>query len=125
MCKEMPVIPADRVVDKKRIINKKWRAEEEERHSGLLTKKGKDTFQTNLILTNLVRTNVVWTNIIWTNLVWTNLVRTNLVRTNLVRTNLVWTNLVWTNLVWTNLIRTNFSLPQGTLFSLLSPVLSG
>jgi hypothetical protein len=34
MCKEMPVIPVDRVVDKKRIIGKKWRAEEEERHEG-------------------------------------------------------------------------------------------
>jgi hypothetical protein len=27
------------VVDKKRIIGKKWRAEEEERHKGMLTKK--------------------------------------------------------------------------------------
>jgi hypothetical protein len=36
MCKEMPV---DRVVDKKRIICKKWRAEEEERHKGSLTHK--------------------------------------------------------------------------------------
>jgi hypothetical protein len=33
MCKEMPIIPLDRLVDKKRII-KKWRAEEEERHKG-------------------------------------------------------------------------------------------
>jgi hypothetical protein len=33
MCKEMPVIPVDRVVDKKRIIGKR-RAEEEERHKG-------------------------------------------------------------------------------------------
>jgi hypothetical protein len=32
MCKEMLVIPVDRVVDKKRIIGKKWRAKEEERH---------------------------------------------------------------------------------------------
>jgi hypothetical protein len=29
---EFPVIPVNRVVDKKRIIRKKWRAEEEERH---------------------------------------------------------------------------------------------
>jgi hypothetical protein len=31
MCKEMPVIPVDRVVDRKRIIrnNGEWRAEEE------------------------------------------------------------------------------------------------
>jgi hypothetical protein len=36
MCKEMPVIP---VVDPKRIIIKKWKAEEEERHKCLLTKK--------------------------------------------------------------------------------------
>jgi hypothetical protein len=32
MCKELLVIPVDRVVDKKRIRRKKWRAEEEERH---------------------------------------------------------------------------------------------
>jgi hypothetical protein len=38
MCKEMPVIPVNRVVDNKRIIRKKWRAEkEEERHKGPLT----------------------------------------------------------------------------------------
>jgi hypothetical protein len=30
----MLVIPVNRVVDKKRIIGKKWRAEEEERHKG-------------------------------------------------------------------------------------------
>jgi hypothetical protein len=36
MCKEMPVISVNRVVDPKRIIRKKWRAEEEERHKGLL-----------------------------------------------------------------------------------------
>jgi hypothetical protein len=39
MCKEMPVIPVDKVVDPKRIFGKKWRAEEEERHKGLLTPK--------------------------------------------------------------------------------------
>jgi hypothetical protein len=38
MCKEIPVIPDNRVVDKKRLI-KKWRAEEEERHKGSLTQK--------------------------------------------------------------------------------------
>jgi hypothetical protein len=38
MCKEMPLIPGDRVVDKRRMIGKKWRAEEEEeRHKGPLT----------------------------------------------------------------------------------------
>jgi hypothetical protein len=39
MCKEMPVIPVNRVVDPKRIIcRKKWRAEEEEkRHKRSLT----------------------------------------------------------------------------------------
>jgi hypothetical protein len=37
MCKELPVIPVNKVVDPKRIIGKKWRAEEEERHKGLLT----------------------------------------------------------------------------------------
>jgi hypothetical protein len=36
MCKEMPVITVDRVVDKKRIIEKKLRAQEE-RHKGSLT----------------------------------------------------------------------------------------
>jgi hypothetical protein len=39
MCKEMPDIPVSRVVDTKRIIRKKWRAEEEERHKGPLTQK--------------------------------------------------------------------------------------
>jgi hypothetical protein len=39
MCKEMPVIPANKVVDPKKIIRKKWRAEEEERHKGSLTQK--------------------------------------------------------------------------------------
>jgi hypothetical protein len=29
---EMPVIPVNKVVDPKRIIGKKWRAEEEKRH---------------------------------------------------------------------------------------------
>jgi hypothetical protein len=37
MCKEMAVIPVNRVVGPKRIIGKKWRAEEEEeRHKGSL-----------------------------------------------------------------------------------------
>jgi hypothetical protein len=35
MCKEMPVIPVNRVVDKKRMIGK--RRVEEERHKGSLT----------------------------------------------------------------------------------------
>jgi hypothetical protein len=39
MCKEMPVIPVNKVVDPKRIIRKKWRAEEEGRHKGSLTQK--------------------------------------------------------------------------------------
>jgi hypothetical protein len=39
MCKEMPVIAVSRVVDPKRIIGKKWRAEEEERHKWPLTHK--------------------------------------------------------------------------------------
>jgi hypothetical protein len=39
MCKEMLVIPVDKVVDPKRIIGIKGRAEEEERHKGSLTKK--------------------------------------------------------------------------------------
>jgi hypothetical protein len=37
MCKEMPVILVNKVVDPKRIIRKRWRAKEEERHKGLLT----------------------------------------------------------------------------------------
>jgi hypothetical protein len=37
MCKEMPVIPVNKVVGTKRIIGKNWRAEEEERHKGSLT----------------------------------------------------------------------------------------
>jgi hypothetical protein len=40
----MPVITVDRVVDKKRIIGKKWKAEEEERHKGLLTPKNIEIF---------------------------------------------------------------------------------
>jgi hypothetical protein len=36
MCKEMPVIPVNRVEDKKQIIWKR-RAEEQERHTGWLT----------------------------------------------------------------------------------------
>jgi hypothetical protein len=39
MGKEMPLIPGDRVVGKRRMIGKKWRAEEEEeeeRHKGPL-----------------------------------------------------------------------------------------
>jgi hypothetical protein len=39
MCKELPVILVNKVVDPKRIIRKKWSAEEEERHKGLLTHK--------------------------------------------------------------------------------------
>jgi hypothetical protein len=35
----MPVIPVDKVVDPIRIIRKKWRTEEEERHKGSLTPK--------------------------------------------------------------------------------------
>jgi RNA recognition motif-containing protein len=39
MCKELPVIPVNKVVDLKRIIGKKWRAKEEERHKGSLSPK--------------------------------------------------------------------------------------
>jgi hypothetical protein len=39
-CKEMSVIPVNKVVDKKRIIVKR-KAEEEERHKGLLTPKNR------------------------------------------------------------------------------------
>jgi hypothetical protein len=37
MCNDIPFIPVNRVVNPKRIIGKKWRAKEEERHKGLLT----------------------------------------------------------------------------------------
>jgi hypothetical protein len=39
MCKEMSVIPIDRAVDQKIVIEKQWRAEKEKRHKGLLTPK--------------------------------------------------------------------------------------
>jgi hypothetical protein len=45
MCKELPVILVNKVVDRKRIIGKKWRAEEEERHKGSLTQKNKNKKQ--------------------------------------------------------------------------------
>jgi hypothetical protein len=37
MCKAMPVIPVNRVVDPKKNNLRKWRAEEEESHKGSLT----------------------------------------------------------------------------------------
>jgi hypothetical protein len=49
LCKVMPVIPVDSVVDKKNNL-KKWRAKEEERHKGLLihkTNKLKKKFNNN------------------------------------------------------------------------------
>jgi hypothetical protein len=39
MCKELLVIPVNKVVDPKRIIRTKWMAKVEERHKGSLTKK--------------------------------------------------------------------------------------
>jgi hypothetical protein len=39
MCKELPVILVNKVVDPKIIIGKKWMAKEEERHKGSLTPK--------------------------------------------------------------------------------------
>jgi hypothetical protein len=36
-CKEMPVIPVNKVVDKKSIIGKTYMAQEVERHKGFLT----------------------------------------------------------------------------------------
>jgi hypothetical protein len=50
MCKEMPVIPVNKVVDPKRIIGKKWRAEEEERHKGSLTQKNVSNLHTYFVL---------------------------------------------------------------------------
>jgi hypothetical protein len=37
MCKEVPVIPVNKVVGPKRIIGTKWRDKEEERRKGSLT----------------------------------------------------------------------------------------
>jgi hypothetical protein len=37
MCKELPVILVNKVVDPKRIFFKKWMAKEVERHKGSLT----------------------------------------------------------------------------------------
>jgi hypothetical protein len=45
MCKELPVIPVNKVVDQKEYLDK-WRVEEEERHKGTLTPK--NTFPGNL-----------------------------------------------------------------------------
>jgi hypothetical protein len=39
MCKQMPVIPVNRVVDKKKNNQKKWRPEDEELHKWSLTTK--------------------------------------------------------------------------------------
>jgi hypothetical protein len=44
VCKELRVIPVNKVVDPKRIIRKKWRDKEEERHKGSLTQKTKKNF---------------------------------------------------------------------------------
>jgi hypothetical protein len=53
MCKELPVIPVNKVVDPKRIIGKKWRAEEE-RHKGSRTrKKSTSKFPTVKVSTKL------------------------------------------------------------------------
>jgi hypothetical protein len=57
MCKEMPVIPVNKVVDPKRIIGKKWRAKEEERHKGSLTQKKNSTslayYKAGIVVVNL------------------------------------------------------------------------
>jgi hypothetical protein len=60
MCKELPVIPVNKVVDPRRIIRKKWKAKEEERHKGSLTppqkkKKLKVSFRCKLTLNTLNR----------------------------------------------------------------------
>jgi hypothetical protein len=52
MCKEMPVIPVNRVVDEKRIIERKWRAGTEERYKGSLTQKN---FVTRYSMTTVFR----------------------------------------------------------------------
>jgi hypothetical protein len=55
----LPVIPVNKVVDPKRIIGKKWRAEEEERHKGSLTKKKYSTLRTGL----KSEISSLWTNV--------------------------------------------------------------
>jgi hypothetical protein len=52
MFKEMPVIPVIKVVDLKRIIGKKWRAEEEERHKGSLSFSTKELQKSSAHLAN-------------------------------------------------------------------------
>jgi hypothetical protein len=47
MCKEMPVNLVNRVVEPNRMIGKKWRAEEEESHKGLLTQLGRQKLSVN------------------------------------------------------------------------------
>jgi hypothetical protein len=49
MFKEMPVCPVNRGVDPKRRIGKKWRAEEQERHTGSLTQKRTKKLRMKLI----------------------------------------------------------------------------
>jgi hypothetical protein len=44
MCKELPVITINRVVDPKKNNRKKWRTEEEERDKGSLTPKKTPSF---------------------------------------------------------------------------------
>jgi hypothetical protein len=56
MCKEMQVILVNnKVVDLKRIIGKKWRAEEEERHKGSLIRKKVETTKFRIIFLTLSR----------------------------------------------------------------------
>jgi hypothetical protein len=49
----MPVIPVNREVDTKRVIGKKWRAEEEEQHKGSLTKKNRSIVENSPNLVTL------------------------------------------------------------------------
>jgi hypothetical protein len=42
MCKEVPVILVNRVVDPNKESEKNWKAKEEERHKGSLTKQNKN-----------------------------------------------------------------------------------
>jgi hypothetical protein len=56
MCKKLLVILVNKVGDPKRIIGKKWRAKEEERHKGSLTQKKKKN-DTICMRSNVVKMN--------------------------------------------------------------------
>jgi hypothetical protein len=56
MCKELPVIPVNKVVDPKKNNWKKWRAKEEERYKGLPTPPPKKKTPTDSLTVTPLRT---------------------------------------------------------------------